>query len=72
MKRIIEYLPIITICLIYFGYNNLYGFYHEFAIDIHNYISSTEIIMSFLPTIVVLSTVFTLLLIRNYFHTPRK
>ncbi|PWS33289.1 hypothetical protein [Pedobacter paludis] len=58
MKRLITYLPLLTICLIYFGFNNLYGYYHEFGIEIYNYIGSAEIVMSFLPTIVVLGSFF--------------
>lgn len=56
MKKIIEYVPIITVCLIYFGFCNLHYYYKEFNIDIYNYISNTEILLSFLPTIVVLAS----------------
>lgn len=52
MKKILDHLPIISVCLIYFGFCNLYFFYIEFKIDIYNYISNTEILLSFLPTIV--------------------
>lgn len=54
MKRIIEYVPIITVCLIYFGFCNLHYYYKEFNIDVYHYVSNTEILLSFLPTIVVL------------------
>ena len=53
MKKLIEYLPALTICLVYFGFCNLYSYYIEFKIDIYNYISNTEILLSFLPTIVI-------------------
>ncbi|MES2566218.1 MAG: hypothetical protein V4565_05095 [Bacteroidota bacterium] len=56
MKKVIEYIPLLTICLFFFGYSNLHGYYKEFKIDIHNYISNTEILLSFLPTIVVWAT----------------
>jgi hypothetical protein len=60
MKKIIEYVPIITVCLIYFGFCNLHYYYKEFNIDIYHYVSNTEILLSFLPTIVVLaSTLYT-------------
>jgi hypothetical protein len=56
MKKIIEYVPIITVCLIYFGFCNLHYYYKEFNIDIYHYISNTEILLSFLPTIVLLAS----------------
>lgn len=52
MKKILDYFPIITICLLYFGFCNLYSYYKEFNLDIYNYINNTEILLSFLPTIV--------------------
>lgn len=56
MNKIIEYVPIITVCLIYFGFCNLHYYYKEFNIDIYHYVSNTEILLSFLPTIVVLAS----------------
>jgi len=56
MKKIVEYVPIITVCLIYFGFCNLHYYYKEFHIDIYQYISNTEILLSFLPTIVLLAS----------------
>jgi hypothetical protein len=56
MKKIIEYVPIITVCLIYFGFCNLHYYYKEFNVDIYHYISNTEILLSFLPTIVLLGS----------------
>lgn len=56
MKKIVEYVPIITVCLIYFGFCNLHYYYKEFNIDIYHYISNTEILLSFLPTIVLLAS----------------
>lgn len=58
MKKIIEYVPIITVCLIYFGFCNLHYYYKEFNVDIYHYISNTEILLSFLPTIVLLASTF--------------
>ena len=56
MKKIVEYVPIITVCLIYFGFCNLHYYYKEFNVDIYHYISNTEILLSFLPTIVLLAS----------------
>lgn len=56
MKKIIEYVPIITVCLIYFGFCNLDYFYREFNIDVYHYISNTEILLSFLPTVVIIAS----------------
>lgn len=58
MKRIIEYVPIITVCLIYFGFCNLHYYYKEFNIDIYNYVSNSEILLSFLPSIVLSASTF--------------
>lgn len=52
MKKIIEHLPLLTICLLYFAFCNLHFYYNEFKIEIYNYISPSEILFSFLPTIV--------------------
>ena len=56
MKKIVDYLPLLSICLMYFGFCNLYYYYKEFKIDIYNYISVPEIILSFFPTIVVITS----------------
>src|ERR1700722_14103560 len=56
MKKILEYLPILSICLLYFGFCSLYGFYHEFHIEISSFISTPDIILSFFPTIVIAAT----------------
>ncbi|MBK8367575.1 MAG: hypothetical protein IPL10_09205 [Bacteroidetes bacterium] len=63
MKKLLEYIPLFTICLLFFGYTNLHSYYQEFRIDIYNHISNTEIILSFLPTIVVWS-----ILIYSFFY----
>jgi len=55
-KRISENLPLLSIILIYFGYCNLYIYFKSFKIEIYNYISNSEILLSFLPTIVIIST----------------
>jgi hypothetical protein len=55
MKKIVDYLPLLTICLIYFGFTNLHYYYQEFKIDIYNYITNSEILLSFLPTIVIIT-----------------
>jgi len=56
MKKIIEYVPIITFCLIYFGFCNLHSYFKEFKIDIYHYINNTEILLSILPKIVVFAS----------------
>jgi len=57
-NRILEYLPILTLVFIYFAYCNLHYYYNEFNIEIYNYVSNTEILVSFLPTIVVFTSFF--------------
>ncbi len=54
IKKILDYVPLFTVCLIYFGFCNLHYYYDEFNIDINNYINNTEIILAFFPNIVVI------------------
>jgi short subunit fatty acids transporter len=63
MKKITENIPLLSIVLIYFGYCNLHFFFKEFKIEIYNYISNSEILLSFLPTIVILGASFGYLII---------
>lgn len=58
MKKILEYLPLLTICLLYFGFCNLHFYYKEFNIEIYNYINTTEIILSFLPALIFTTAIF--------------
>lgn len=46
-----ELLPILTVVLIFIGYWRIDTYYATFRIDIYNYISVTEILLSFLPLI---------------------
>src|SRR5687768_10056736 len=57
MKRVIEYLPALTVVLLYLGLSYLYYYYLQFNVDIFSFISTTDIILSFFPKIVVFSTV---------------
>ncbi|MBE9599975.1 hypothetical protein [Pedobacter sp. MC2016-24] len=70
MKKIIEYLPLLSICLIYFGFCNLYAYYKEFSVDIYVYITTTEIIMAFFPTIVFVSSILSTTLIQEFVGKP--
>ncbi|NLU93232.1 hypothetical protein [Chitinophaga sp. Ak27] len=72
MKKVLEYLPLCTICLLYFGFCNLYYYYIEFGIDIYNYISSTEILLSFFPRIVIFSSTVYIGLIQMIFNQKIK
>jgi hypothetical protein len=56
MRKIIQHIPLLTVCLLYFGFCNLHYYYKEFKIDIYNYISNSEIILSFFPVIVITSS----------------
>ncbi len=66
MKKIIDYLPLLSVCLIYFGFCNLHAYYKEFNIDIYVYITTTEIIMAFFPTIVFVSGIVSTSLIQEF------
>lgn len=52
MKKIVEYFSIISVTLIFLGYWNIHIFYSDFQIPIYNYISTSEIVLSFLPSII--------------------
>ena len=72
-KKIIENIPLLSIVLIYFGYCNLYFFFKEFKIEIYNYISNSEILFSFLPTIVITAATFGFLIINMVInHSQRE
>lgn len=44
-----ELLPILSVVLVFLGYWNLDSYYSYFYIDIHNYVSVSDILVSFLP-----------------------
>lgn len=70
MKKIVEYLPLLSICFIYFGYCNLSGYYQEFMLDIYQYITTTEIIMSLFPIIVLISSMGCVILFQEFIYQP--
>lgn len=72
MKKIIEYIPLISGCLLYFGFCHLYYYYKEFNIDIYSLISSTDILLSFFPTIVLVASVFSGAAFSQLYGTIRK
>jgi hypothetical protein len=47
MKKISEYLPLITVCTVLIGFLNIYNYYKYFGIEIFNYLDASEIIFSF-------------------------
>lgn len=49
MKKLIEYLPIISAMLLFLGFINYTSFYRFFDIEIIHYLTSGELILSFLP-----------------------
>ena len=49
LEKTVKYLPLITALLIFLGYWNLSFFYEQFDLDIYNYVTTGEIITSFLP-----------------------
>lgn len=56
MKKLISILPLLTICIIYLGYCYLHFYYTYFNLDIYNYISSSDILLSFLPIVILILT----------------
>lgn len=48
-KKQIELFPVYTIVLIFLGYWNLYTYYKHFKIEIYKYVTTSELLLSFLP-----------------------
>ncbi|MDJ1494521.1 hypothetical protein QNI19_16370 [Cytophagaceae bacterium DM2B3-1] len=57
MKKFIEGIPLITASLLYLGYCYLHYYYKEFGINIYNYITNGEILLTFLPVIIVATSI---------------
>lgn len=57
MKKILEYWPLLTGCILYFGFCNLYLYYNEFNINILSFSNSSDVLLSLFPKAVVISTV---------------
>jgi len=70
MKKIIEYLPLLSICLIYFGFCSLHSYYKSFNVDIYAYITTSEIIMAFFPAIVFFTSIISTSLIQAFIGEP--
>lgn len=49
MKKVVEYLPIISASLLFIGFINYTSYYRFFDIEIVHYLSSGELLLSFLP-----------------------
>lgn len=65
MKKVVEFLPLLTICFLFFGFVNLYYYYQVFNIEIYSYVSTTDIVVSFLPNVVVVAVLFSSLFINQ-------
>ena len=65
MDKLIRYLPAISGSLIFLGYLNLHAYYRNFDIQIGSYLSTSELIFSFLPVTIpiVITTAFLYFLI---------
>ena len=72
MKKIVEYLPLLSVCLLYFGFCNVYYYYKEFNIDIYSFISSTDILLSFFPKIVLFTSLIYGSILTQLFDTIKK
>ncbi len=72
MKKLLKYLPLLTICLLFFGYCYLYYYYKAFNIEINSFISTTDIILSFLPVIVLISSIFYSAILIQLYETIKK
>lgn len=74
MKKIIENIPLFSACLIFVGFLNYEFFYRHFNIKIASYLTSTELIFSFLPLTLPFIIVFIWLVVfvSVDFAAPRK
>ncbi|MDJ1500656.1 hypothetical protein [Xanthocytophaga agilis] len=52
MKKIIEIIPVLTAALLYLGYCHIYYYYDTFGVNIYSYVSSSELLLLFLPTLI--------------------
>lgn len=50
-KFVLDHITIYTIILIFIGYWNLHSYYMFFGVNIYNYVTTTEILLSFIPII---------------------
>lgn len=62
-KDLLAYFPVYTGVLIFFGYLNLHFFYRKFSINIYEFINTGELILSFLPILLTLLIIFSVLFI---------
>jgi hypothetical protein len=72
IKKLLEYLPIFTICLLFFGYCNLFYYYKVFNIEIYSFITTTDILLSFLPIIVLITSMFYATILIQLYETIKK
>ncbi len=64
LLQVKEFLPVISVVMVFLGYWNLDSFYGKFGIEIYNYVTASEILLSFLPIInTIVLTVISLLII---------
>lgn len=68
-KFVLDHITLYTIILIFIGYWNLHSYYMFFGINIYNYVTTTEILLSFIPIILKLIIILLFLIIMYYmFH----
>lgn len=58
-----EMLPILSVILVFLGYWNLDSYYDYFGIDIYNYVTVSEILLSFLPVMKVVIIVILIIIV---------
>jgi hypothetical protein len=75
LKKIIDYWPLLTVVILYFGFCNLHFYYKEFNIDISSFVSTTDIFLGLFPQVVVLSTLIYGIVATSFYSelkTPRE
>jgi hypothetical protein len=86
LLRTIQHGPLIYALLVFVGFLNLHAYYRQFSIDIWTYLSTAELLLSFLPlslgimawitlvvTVVVVNTLFTQAIVphKHHKHEPK-
>lgn len=59
-------------CVLYFGFCNLYYYYKEFNIEIYSFISTTDILLIFFPNIVVFTSLIYFTILTQLYDSIKK
>ena len=72
MKKIIEYWPLLTACILYIGFCNLHYYYKVFNLEIFSFVTTADILLSLFPQLVIISTTFYGLILQQLYSEIKK